>query len=51
LGSTATPWGSSPTAIVLITALVLVRITDTVSAPGLTTQTKRPSAERAIGLE
>ena len=38
-GSSATLCGSSPVLIVLMTVLVLVRITETVSAPGFTDHT------------
>src|SRR5919108_4805005 len=50
-GSTATPWGSSPTLIRLITLFELALITTTWSPPGFTTQIRRPSADIVIGLE
>ena len=50
-GSSAMLRGSSPTAMVFNTALVSVRITETVSSRELTTQTSRLSSEMAIGLE
>ena len=50
-GSSAMLCGSSPTRIVRSGVFVEVRITVTVSAPGLTTQTRRPSRDMAIGLE
>jgi hypothetical protein len=49
--STATPWGSSPTAILATTCLVSVRMTDTVSSAGFTDQTSRPLLDMAMGLE
>src|SRR3954468_15962089 len=51
MGSRATACGSSGTGTVLSTRLSAVRIAATVSAPGFTDQTKRPSSETAIGLE
>ncbi len=50
-GSSAMLCGSSPTRIVRSGVFVEVRMTVTVSAPGLTTQTRRPSRDMAIGLE
>ena len=50
-GSTATLCGSSPTRTVAMTSFVSVRITETVSAPGLTTQTTFPSRDGVMGLD
>src|SRR3954468_19431900 len=50
-GSSATLCGSSPTRIVRRTVFDEVRMTVTVSAPGLTTHTNRPSRDIEIGLE
>ena len=51
LGSSAILWGWSPTAIFLITVFRSVRMTETLSSFGLTTQTRLLSADRAMGLE
>src|SRR4051794_32776157 len=50
-GSSATLCGSSPTRIVRRTVFDDVRTTVTLSAPGLTTHTNRPSRDIEIGLE
>src|SRR4051794_10659275 len=50
-GSSATLCGSSPTPIVRTTVFVAVRMTVTLSAPGLTPQTRRPSRDIEMGLE
>ena len=50
-GSTATLCGSSPTRTVAMTSFVSVRMTETVSPPGLTTQTTFPSRDGVMGLD
>jgi len=50
-GVSAMLCGSSPTEILAMTTFLSVRITDTLSSAGLTTHTRRPSRDKAIGLE